>query len=120
MKYVIHEHQKHGDPVHWDLMLECGAVLKTFRLDWAPHALLTHPCLVIPIFDHDTRFLTYEGPVQQGLGQVKRVDWGTYDMVSKSESTWIVDLQGEKLQTRLQLPLEQPAQLIILKISGNL
>ncbi len=90
MRFVIHEHQRHDDPVHWDLMLEYGEALKTFRLNCAPRDLPHRPCLVTPIFDHDTRFLTYEGPVQKGLGQVKQVDSGTYQSIHMTQHTWIL------------------------------
>ena len=113
MRYVIHEHQKHGDPAHWDLMLEQGDVLKTFRLDCAPQHVFSKSCLATPIFDHDTRFLTYEGPVQKGLGRVKRVDSGTYESISMSEDTWTVDLNGMVLQVCVELPLNQEHPLII-------
>jgi hypothetical protein len=112
MRFVIHEHQTQDAPVHWDLMLEQGDVLKTYRLNRAPEAMLTHPCLAVPIFDHHTRFLQYEGPVQKGLGQVKRVDSGTYESVAMTERTWTVDLEGTLLQARVQLPLHKEGLLV--------
>lgn len=116
MRFVIHEHQKRGDPVHWDLMLEYGETLKTFRLNCAPHDVANKPCLATPIFDHNTRFLTYEGPVQQGLGQVKQVDRGTYQSISMTPQTWTVNLKGEVLAACVSLPLVQENALIIINI----
>jgi hypothetical protein len=113
MRFVIHEHQKHGDPLHWDLMLEYGETLKTFRLDCAPHHVANEPCQATPIFDHDIRFLTYEGPVQQGLGQVKRVDSGTYKSIHMTQHTWTVDLKGEVLAACVRLPLVREDSLAI-------
>ena len=116
MRYVIHEHQKHGDPVHWDLMLEQGDVLKTFRLNCAPQQVLSKSCLATPIFDHDTRFLTYEGPVQKGLGQVKRVDCGTYESITLPKEIWIVTLKGTLFHVCIELPMQQQHPLIIVNI----
>ena len=116
MRFVIHEHQKQDDPVHWDLMLEYGETLKTFRLNCAPHDVANMPCRATPIFDHDTRFLTYEGPVQQGFGQVRQVDRGTYQSISMTPHTWTVSLEGEVLAACMRLPLVQEDALIIVNI----
>ena len=116
MRFVIHEHQKQGDPVHWDLMLEYGETLKTFRLNCAPHDVANMPCLATPIFDHDIRFLTYEGPVQQGLGQVRQVDRGAYQSISMTPHTWTVSLKGEVLVASVRLPLAREESLIIVDI----
>jgi hypothetical protein len=116
MRFVIHEHQKRDDPVHWDLMLEQGETLRTFRLNCAPHDLAERPCLATPIFDHDTRFLTYEGPVQQGLGQVKRIDCGTYQSIHMTQTTWTVVLEGKVLHAHVKLPLVREDVLIIVNI----
>ncbi len=116
MRFVIHEHQTHGEPMHWDLMLEYGETLKTFRLNCAPHDVTEEPCLVTPILDHDTRFLTYEGPVQQGLGQVRRIDCGSYQSIHMARDTWTVLLQGEVLHVSMKLPLVREAALILVDI----
>lgn len=113
MRFVIHEHQKHEEPVHWDLMLEYGGVLKTFRLNCAPQDLATEPCQATPIFDHSTRFLEYEGPVQQGLGQVKPVDRGLYESMRMTRHTWTVHLKGKVLHVCVRLPLIREGSLII-------
>ncbi|MCF7973950.1 MAG: hypothetical protein K9N55_09050 [Phycisphaerae bacterium] len=116
MRFVIHEHQKQGEPVHWDLMLELDDVLKTFRLDCAPQHMLTQSCAAAPIFDHDTRFLQYEGPVQKGLGRVRQVDRGTYESVIMTQHTWTVNLQGSLIKACVELPLHQKAPLVIANI----
>jgi hypothetical protein len=116
MRYVIHEHQRHDDPVHWDLMLEYGETLKTFRLDCAPHDMAEKNCLATPIFDHAPRFLTYEGPVQKGLGRVKRVDSGTYQSIQMTQQIWTVSLEGQVLHARMTLPLMREDALILVNI----
>ena len=116
MRFVIHEHKTPDNSVHWDLMLEQGKTLKTFRLNRAPHHVTDTPCQAAPIFDHETRFLTYEGPVQQGQGRVKRVDRGAYQSIRRTEQTWTVRLDGDVLRACVKLPLLQEEALIIVNI----
>jgi hypothetical protein len=79
-------------------MLEAGEVLTTFRLAERPEAALRHPVGATKIFDHPRRFLTYEGPVQQGTGQVRIVDSGTYRSAERDEDRWALTLSGEILR----------------------
>lgn len=116
MQFVILEHQKQNEPIHWDLMLEQPHGLKTFRLETALQDLLTQPCRVTPIFDHARRFLSYEGPVQKGLGQVKRVETGLYETISQTEQYWTVNLYGSILHAQFKLPVQQEDTLIVTKI----
>ena len=75
-RFVVQEHTT-PEGVHWDLMLEKGDVLTTFRLEQPPRAALGRAVRAVKIFDHPPRFLTYEGPVQKGTGSVRIVDRGT-------------------------------------------
>ena len=96
-KFVILEHQREGEETHWDLMLEVGDILKTFRLDSPPESVANHVAEAHPIFDHERRFLTYEGPVNQGKGCVRRVDVGTYETRSQDGAHWKLTLVGQTL-----------------------
>jgi len=69
-RFVIQEHQT-PEGVHWDLMLEQGDVLATFRLQEPPGQVLVHAVRAERIVDHPMRFLWYEGPVQNGAGRVR-------------------------------------------------
>jgi len=95
-RFVVQEHTT-PDGVHWDLMLEKGDVLSTFRLEQTLQAALDHAVRAVKIFDHPLRFLTYEGPVQEGTGGVTIVDRGTCDM-SEGEDAITLELCGEVLQ----------------------
>jgi hypothetical protein len=97
-KYIIQKHEKQGEPVHWDLMLEHDDVLKTFRIDRPPERWNDEVAQAIPIFDHEKRFLTYEGPVNKGLGHVEIVERGGYQTVSQTLNSWHLDLQGTVLR----------------------
>jgi bifunctional non-homologous end joining protein LigD len=96
-RFVVQEHRT-GEGVHWDLMLEAGEVLATFRLAERPEAALGRPVEAVKILDHPLRFLTYEGPVQKGTGQVRIVERGTYRLDDRKEERWVLTLRGEILQ----------------------
>ena len=96
-RFVIQEHSK-PDDLHWDLMLECGDILQTYRLSKPPEEILVSPAAAEKIFDHPMRFLTYEGPVNDGKGNVKIADFGTYQETQSNESCIKLKLEGKILK----------------------
>ena len=100
--FVIQEHTLEGD-IHWDLMLEDGELLKTWRLDIGPEQVLNQPAKASKIFDHPLRFLTYEGPVNKGKGTVRIVDKGTYKAVNQTGGNLEISLSGCILTGRFRL-----------------
>ncbi|MDH7598713.1 MAG: DNA polymerase ligase N-terminal domain-containing protein [Sedimentisphaerales bacterium] len=100
-RFVIQQHDSLDQPTHWDLMFEVGDCLKTFRLASLPNT--TGPIDAVHIHDHPVRFLYYQGPVNQGRGQVRIVDSGTYKEIQKDRQIWIVEFSGRFLQGRYQL-----------------
>jgi hypothetical protein len=96
-RFVIQEHTT-PEGVHWDLMIELGEVLTTFRLSQSPENAREHAVEAVRIFDHPLRFLTYEGPVQKGTGRVRIVERGTCRLPDESEDRMTLDLQGTLLQ----------------------
>jgi bifunctional non-homologous end joining protein LigD len=74
-RFVIQEHTRGGD-THWDLMLESGDCLKTWRLPVPPEKITAAPVEAIKILDHPLKFLAYQGPVNKGQGTVKIADKG--------------------------------------------
>lgn len=98
-RFVILEHD-HPE-LHWDLMLEAGAVLWTWRLSAPPgiaqriHALRT--------FDHRTLYLDYEGPISGDRGSVVRREKGTFSWDMQSDERIQVKLVGEVLRGVLRL-----------------
>ena len=74
MRFVILEHDH---PVlHWDLMLEAGDMLQTWRLAEAPAP--GRAIEATPLGEHRAMYLDYEGPVSGNRGTVKRCDAGTF------------------------------------------
>jgi len=96
-RFVVQEHTT-PDGVHWDLMLEKGEVLMTFRLEQPPEAASANTVQATKIFDHPLRFLTYEGPVQKGTGKVRIVERGTCDALVEGEDAITLRLDGTTLQ----------------------
>lgn len=76
-RFVILEHDH--PHLHWDLMLEDGDTLRTWRLDQAP----TDWTRVDgeELVPHRRVYLDYEGEVSGGRGWVKRWDWGEYEPI---------------------------------------
>lgn len=96
-RFVVQEHTT-PEGVHWDLMLEQGGVLITFRLETEPAKCLAGEVRAVKIFDHPMRFLTYEGPVQKGTGKVRIVDSGTYRSRERRDDRWVLELDGSVLK----------------------
>ena len=69
-KFVIQEHTT-ADSAHWDLMLESGDILQTWRLSKNPDEIVNQSAEAVKIFDHPLKFLTYEGPVNKGKGHAR-------------------------------------------------
>jgi hypothetical protein len=107
-RFVVQEHTP-PQGVHWDLMLETGDVLMTFRLPEPPENALRHALRVERIFHHAPRFLTYEGPVQRGTGKVRIVDCGTYRTLADEGDTITLDLSGSTLHGRFTLTRTEAA-----------
>lgn len=101
-RFVILEHDH--PHLHWDLMLEVGSALRTWRLPRAPHA---GDCLAAePLGDHRLLYLDYEGPVGGGRGVVRRWDGGTYEQIEGGEigrERVILQMAGQKVQGRLEM-----------------
>jgi hypothetical protein len=98
-RFVILEHDHPGR--HWDLMLEAGETLQTWRLSAPPGP---GPAVAAErSFDHRRLYLDYEGPISGGRGQVTRHEGGTFDWEVVEEGRTVVRLEGTKLRGRLRL-----------------
>lgn len=102
-RFVVQEHTTAQQGVHWDLMIERGPSLMTFRLDEPPEAIGLDPVRAVHIFDHDLRFLTYEGPVQKRTGRVRIVDRGPCRLETQNDDLLVLTLQGQTLNGLFEL-----------------
>ncbi|HBG77902.1 MAG TPA: hypothetical protein DDW84_03490 [Phycisphaerales bacterium] len=96
-RFVVHKHTR-GDDVHWDLMIEYADCLKTWRLDNPPEKLARENTKATPIFDHDRKFLTYQGSVNNGKGDVKIADQGNCTIESSNERNLKINFDGRILK----------------------
>lgn len=103
-RFVIHEHST-DESSHWDLMLEVEKILQTFRLDKSPRQILLKSADAEKIHDHPLKFLTYQGPVQNGRAIVKIVDSGTYKITHQTIEKFDMNLTGQILSGKFTLTL---------------
>ncbi len=97
-RYVILEHDH--PHLHWDLMVEWGDRLKTWRLSAPPGERETISAEALQ--DHRLMYLDYEGPVSGGRGQVTRWDEGS--VVARSDGdVWTFAVQGRRLRGVIRL-----------------
>jgi hypothetical protein len=95
-RFVILHHRL-TDGEHWDLMLEQGESLLTWQLAREP---VRTDCLPIPARQtgpHRKAYLTYEGPISGGRGEVRRVDSGWVEFVAVSSDSYRLQLRGRRL-----------------------
>jgi hypothetical protein len=93
-RFVILEHDHPS--LHWDLMVETGEMLRTWRLPAPPSGGAS--LLAKPIFDHRRVYLDYEGPLSCGRGRVVRWDGGEYEVVTWSEEEIRLRLEGKRIR----------------------
>jgi hypothetical protein len=98
-RFVILEHDHPS--LHWDLMLEMGTVLRTWRLSAPPSGGGT--IAVEPLGDHRAIYLDYEGPVSGNRGTVRRWDAGSYDDFVETVDETVFRLQGTKVRVRCSI-----------------
>jgi bifunctional non-homologous end joining protein LigD len=101
-KFVIQKHFRPGQ-VHWDLMLEAGQVLETYRLALPPEKLLNQTTTAVRIADHPVKFLSYEGTVNKGAGTVEIAETGTYQVLSQNEGCRQLQFDGKILKAKFTL-----------------
>lgn len=93
-RFVILEHDH--PLLHWDLMLEAGDVLQTWRLATPPG---TQPLEATALGDHRRMYLDYEGPVSGNRGKVRRWDAGLFDEEAGSTpEVRILRFHGARMQ----------------------
>jgi DNA polymerase Ligase (LigD) len=99
LRFAILEHDY---PVpHWDLFLEAGDVLRSWRLLSPLEPGIAVPAE--PTGDHRLLYLDYEGPVSVNRGTVARIDAGTFAWEADVEECVVVRIAGTHFVGRLIL-----------------
>ena len=94
-RFVILEHDHPA--LHWDLMLEAGDVLQTWRLAEPPAPGLAIEATALA--DHRLAYLDYEGPISGNRGTVSRWDAGVFtDATASTPQHRILIFEGKKLR----------------------
>jgi hypothetical protein len=112
-QFVVLTHD-HPFP-HWDLLLEAGDVLRTWRLLDSPDT--AGPVRAEALADHRREYLTYEGPVSGGRGHVARWDSGGFTLVEEAPDRLELQLSGQRLRGRASLAWGGDAQWTLLLVS---
>ena len=102
LRFVVLRHETR-EGVHWDLMLERGAGLATWRLEAAPSGEGEAAIAAERIGEHRREYLEYEGAVSGDRGTVRRYDAGLYRLASVSETDWELVFEGRVLRGRYGL-----------------
>jgi DNA polymerase Ligase (LigD) len=90
---------EHDHPTtHWDLFLEDGPELRTWRLYGLPGP--NELVRAAPVGPHRLVYLDYEGPVSGGRGNVRRFDAGTFEWIVDEPGRVVVCLAGQILSGR--------------------
>ncbi|MGD1041817.1 MAG: DNA polymerase ligase N-terminal domain-containing protein [Sedimentisphaerales bacterium] len=105
LRFVIQRHTRDGERPHWDLMLERGTVLETYRVCLPPEDWGYKPMEAVRIFDHPLKFLSYEGSVNKGKGRVEIADAGTYCLLTQNEEQRQLSFTGKLLKGKFKFCL---------------
>ena len=104
--FVLLRHAR-GQSTHWDLMLDQGDILATWRLSANPGQFMgsdqSAAISACRIQDHRRAYLDAEGPVSQGRGHIYRVDKGVYACLCERAGGWILHFKGSLLQGTFSL-----------------
>lgn len=100
-RFAIVQHD-HPYP-HFDLFLEAGSVLRSWRLPLSFPS--SEPFAVEPTANHRLVYLDYEGPISNDRGTVVKVDSGTFQWVRDDPQQLVILLSGAEYTGRLAIAL---------------
>jgi hypothetical protein len=83
---------------HFDLMIDAGDALATWRLDVPPEMAMERAVACERIADHRRAYLDYEGPVSGNRGHVSRHDRGLCRIDSTDDERWLIWFDGARLR----------------------
>ncbi|MFH0874322.1 MAG: DNA polymerase ligase N-terminal domain-containing protein [archaeon] len=101
--FVIHEH--HASHLHYDFRLAMDGVLKSWALPKIPPKTKGTKRLAIQVEDHAISYAKFQGEIKEGYGKGKVSIWdnGKYNLIDKTPSKIVFELQGKKLHGKYVL-----------------
>jgi hypothetical protein len=102
---LFHIHPVEGD--HYDVMIEWGRILRTWRVARHPENATRDGSIDCEaIGDHRIVYLDYEGPVSGNRGHVTRYDAGHCRIVEESIDRIVIEFAGRIIEGRFVLKRE--------------
>ncbi|MFH1418667.1 MAG: DNA polymerase ligase N-terminal domain-containing protein [Planctomycetota bacterium] len=102
VRFVVLEHTD-GEGLHFDLMIETGSRLATWKSGQPPEEALGRALSCARIADHRMAYLDYEGPVSGDRGHVRRRDAGVCIIEHRTPNSWHIRFEGQRLAGRFVL-----------------
>ena len=107
--FVIQRHTGWGVD-HYDLMISVGESLATWQIETFPGDIAIGQSVPTRrLADHRLEYLTYEGPVSDGRGEVSIAVAGQCELLSESEGRWEFVLTWQQGKGRFELTSDQNA-----------
>lgn len=102
-RFVLLQHTLPDGSFHYDLMLEHGGPLATWRIPAPLAEVPPEGADAVHLGDHRLHYLTHEGDIGGGRGSVKRVDEGTYEAEAWEAGRVAAILKGNAVAGRVEL-----------------
>lgn len=106
MKFVVHHHTGHpGEADHYDLMIDEGKTLATWRISPESMARLLAGATAgaARIANHRREYLTFEGPISCDRGMVKIMDTGECELIGDDGGVFVYWFEGKKIRGQLEI-----------------
>lgn len=101
-RFVV-QHHVIGPDSHYDLMIEEGDTLATWRLPVALSQIGDQPTAAERIGPHRRAYLDYEGPVSGDRGSVRIHERGVCLLLACGDDRWEVEFDGARTRARVTL-----------------
>ena len=111
-RFVVLKHI--AEAIHYDLMFERDAALRTFSTPADPRAAAEFEAE--EIFAHPLRFLDYEGELRSAPGRVERVERGDYEAAEWGAERLRLECRGEADDYALIFEKIAPKQWLLKKL----